>query len=1128
MWHNTLENIEQVHGVDYRLLNTTKFKENTVILIFYKVLEEVSEGNRDPEFLRIKKRIIDLIDNSTEQGGGRSNTAFNIMKEFVFLIPFRKFSYSEPECYRYDLIREEQITDYKPYNYGFLFKRVRNINYVLNLNKIIQNEGSYGIIYKYCYYLNYRFQKFEPGDFLDITLTRIYNESVDSLLGGNNFGYLTKNYYQIVLAGISNVNDSNTSKCIFTPFSDNSFGILKKLLSEGLKNLSEDYMKKYHSDNYTFTVRELYIHVYHKSSKYSTRLRGIKNGRGIEYYHKTYYIPTINSFNNCVLQSIVTSIRWKKNKNYLINSQLRHEKARKLKYELSNKFSNFKPKRFCDYDDLEFFANALKLKIILVDNLFNTIRVFKAKKVKNVIKLIKVNQSHVVPAIKRMDIEKIFPNLAKLNYSEPTSIINRECFIERKIKSLKSNSVERNLKFAAFDTETYQDDHGIHHPYAVGFAFFPYRDSDFIEYKSFWGEKCLDDFFKFINNDKFKDYTIYAHNFGKFDSFIIMKYYLLKNTSIWKIINNGFVEQDGGVIALRIVNGFFSIYFKDSIKYIRASLESLTNEFNVKHKKLAGLVDHTKIKKDNFHEFMNVLEPYLENDCKGLLEVVDEFSKSIYSISEINITDCATAASISFRTFLKKYYDEENYTLYTLKPNVEEFIRKSYFGGMNECYYINEINSKRDETGKIINGIFYFDVTSEYPFMGTKPLPFGQPTYYNNMACFVNNEGILSNQFFGWVKCNVIWTGKTDGKIKPLHGYKCNDRLCFPYFLSPTELILFSEEIKLSYSLNLPYKYEFIEGYSFYGAKHMEPFFRDGFENKKNAKLNNQPSLENAFKILINSGYGRWAMVKSRMGVEVYDKDNADLFETFDNGKMYSIGNFNNYIICKVEKEMKIATYIPISAAITSYGRMYLYSIIYDIFSQGGDVYYCDTDSVICNLDITKNEFLQKKYQWDKKGNELGTVKDEIIGGITKAMKKEKMSTDEISNLISKELAIQGTNSWSIDKLIIVGNKNYYYEVKCYSKNNISFNISKLKGFKKSDKEKLNKDSYMTMLKGQEISNEQDFWQSGCRSMTSTDVDWSIKISKITKKFKRNYLKGKVVVDTGKIIPFSIFNNKIL
>ena len=101
----------------------------------------------------------------------------------------------------------------------------------------------------------------------------------------------------------------------------------------------------------------------------------------------------------------------------------------------------------------------------------------------------------------------------------------------------------------------------------------------------------------------FNKYTIYAHNGGSFDFVLLLdkEHGLLnKENTLWKIdtTKNAPIEQNGRwtTVTLNSVKDedgkSYSIILRDSNAILPGKLEKLTNEYNVKHKKLPETVDH--------------------------------------------------------------------------------------------------------------------------------------------------------------------------------------------------------------------------------------------------------------------------------------------------------------------------------------------------------------------------------------------------------------------------------------------------------------------------------------------------------------------------------------------------------
>ena len=72
------------------------------------------------------------------------------------------------------------------------------------------------------------------------------------------------------------------------------------------------------------------------------------------------------------------------------------------------------------------------------------------------------------------------------------------------------------------------------------------------------------------------------------------------------------------------------IVFHDSLRLLPAGLAKLCKEFKVEHQKLTETVDHDDITVDNYMSFPQ-LPKYLENDCKGLYEVLQAFGEQVFT-----------------------------------------------------------------------------------------------------------------------------------------------------------------------------------------------------------------------------------------------------------------------------------------------------------------------------------------------------------------------------------------------------------------------------------------------------------------------------------------------------------------
>jgi hypothetical protein len=219
--------------------------------------------------------------------------------------------------------------------------------------------------------------------------------------------------------------------------------------------------------------------------------------------------------------------------------------------------------------------------------------------------------------------------------------------------------------------------------------------------------------------------------------------------------------------------------------------------------------------------------------------------------------------------------------------------------------------------------------------------------------------------------------------------------LTFPIFEQWTEIYCFSKEINYD-----QYCYQFIEGLKFKKATFMARLFTDCFEKKATCKKNEQAGMSLAWKKIANSSYGFWGLrTRERDGVEIYDSDDDAYLQYLNTERMVSMNEHNDgTMFCRVIKDLKIKDFnVGIASAIASYGRLRLCSAINAIKKVGGSVYYCDTDSIICDINLNDYPELKNEFQWDGNGTELGSLKNECHEEVEKALKNLYPDKDKVT-----------------------------------------------------------------------------------------------------------------------------------
>ena len=890
-----------------------------------------------------------------------------------------------------------------------------------------------------------------------------------------------------------------------------------------------------------FEIGEIIVSVFIPTEN----VMGSSSTRSIEQANNKWHIVNPKSKFNCVFQSIAVCRNFNTHR-LLLNDTEEGSKARiqsginlkkKVKPSNDNYADNMTIQEICDWT---------RYPINLYNNVFELIKTFKPKnplkRYKHKIKYYEIQKvgDHCLALVSKKLIKHFHPDFEFNNLTAPEVKTNDEDTIIKK----KKNFHKYNDKIAAWDIETSPNANKEHIPYASSIAWFEYeygednityRNKKFkvkkktvwkkveertknitnrtIKEKQFWGLNCLQEMTKWIYENKaiFNGYTLYAHNGGKYDLPLIIKKAFIESTE-FLIEGKGCVELNNAWIGftLRARNDRkYKIYFRDSFRLLPMGLEKITKELKVEHQKLTETVNHKDITLLNYNTFPE-LKTYLTHDVFGLLEVIQTFGSEVYKDLGIDITKCFTGASLSKSNFFQNYYNTK-YPVYKLSDDNDKFIRDSYFGGRVECF----------KMGQLLK-CYYYDFTSLYPDVGRLYLPYGEPEIIK-----LNKAKELPKDFFGWVECLVRTKNK---KCIPKHCMISEDRLIFPVFENWTKINLFSEELDFK-----QYEYEFITGIKFKKAKFKKKFFNEGFVKKAEAKKNNNPAMAQAYKIIINSGYGFWGLrTKDRDGVIICEPTSHKYLDYLNTDKLISLREHNDYMFCRIKKDLDVKDYnVAVAAAISSYARSKLHSLLTAIRKVGGELYYCDTDSLICNININDFPEIKKKFQWDGNGSELGSLKNEADEYVEDVLKKVYPLSTELNTkplfkelinsynertkrkqkTVFEELCNKEGGNFSWDEGVITGCKQYALKktITVEGKEH-TMEVVKLKGYSQKE-DKLKFDDMININKRVKMSQNQTQFRCPKSNYISETSSFTIKSKIVNKSFKRCYTKGQIFQD---------------
>jgi len=549
-----------------------------------------------------------------------------------------------------------------------------------------------------------------------------------------------------------------------------------------------------------------------------------------------------------------------------------------------------------------------------------------------------------------------------------------------------------------------------------------------LAYKRILGEECMNEaIHEWTHNKIFDQCVMYAHNGGKFDARLILGQSNLLYDSKYKLVPEKTIELNGRIINMDIQNlfmeyeeltskgktfkRFHQLSIRDSLPLFGpdSKLAKLTTELNVQHKKMEELI--------NVHDLQNIdtwrgnwekyeMDKYLRNDVLGLLEVLIKFNREVTEGTGIPISCVNTGASLAKKYYLKHHYinttDEgtidPSTSIYSLPREMDEFIRLGYGGGRCEAFRCGEVDKK----------VYYYDFTSLYPDVGRLPMPIGQPKWLTNPGTEEENkqqikniwtQRVVNGQTFNttafWkvkVRSPNVVEGNTTSSLvrKPLYGMQEDGMYVFRWYKEWTEQVIYEEEIKFAIENKLDYEYEPINAITFQKGAVLKSCMEHLFKKKAEAKEQGKPGLSKTWKIIINSLYGVWGLkVLDREGIEIARPEDSNWAIDLATEKLKDIEKIGRYVVTRRIKDLEVKDCnVAIAAAVTSEARMKLYRLIVDIQNNGGEVLYCDTDSIITDYSIEGTP-LEEKWMGPSKGKELGTLKNEIEECYEKLQKKQ-------------------------------------------------------------------------------------------------------------------------------------------
>ena len=415
----------------------------------------------------------------------------------------------------------------------------------------------------------------------------------------------------------------------------------------------------------------------------------------------------------------------------------------------------------------------------------------------------------------------------------------------------------------------------------------------------------------------------------------------------------------------------------DSFKIIPFSLANASKDFELEHAKLDLWEEVSKAYPNEYKDIGDffircdkddkLYLKYLGYDVISLYELIYKIM-DIGGIDEKKFIKIISTASLS-RYFLKngikgKVFETNGHNDFDMLVShkswssskkvkntnltyleMEYLIRDGFFGGRTEVFISRCLNA------------FHYDINSLYPFTMLNEFPIDYPNFENNkkLALEIFDKWRKDKKGLGFIKAYVYIPNQFIPPLPVKLG-----KLTFPtgHVLGTwtyNELAYAIENcgVKL---LEVHHVIHFKNTYKVF--KNFVEYF---YKWKEDSKRQGKKALTNFSKLILNTGYG-WTVL--RRDDKTCFKDIKDLTKFKDTEKFIYKNEDLGYI--ELWDDVRTNTIqVQIGAYVTSYARLILLDMLRKQ-AKKGQVYYCDTDSIVCSERLDPSDVDSFKLgKWD-------------------------------------------------------------------------------------------------------------------------------------------------------------------
>jgi hypothetical protein len=480
-----------------------------------------------------------------------------------------------------------------------------------------------------------------------------------------------------------------------------------------------------------------------------------------------------------------------------------------------------------------------------------------------------------------------------------------------------------------FDIEAYE----WTNPIALGMSN-PRRN----HYETFTGINCIELFVNEIMRRKYRNIRFVAHNGGNYDFIPVIEHIAKTKESrdieSLEILTKG-ANNTPFFVRIEDKQGK-PRYLQDSFALMPRSLSDLTESFTPDFAKLDydinNIQEWNSMPKEDREEMLE----YLKRDCESLYRVLEEFTDVLLELTHGNCPPQLTVGSTSMSAYRSTFMPEGTVIQDCYYPdyeqNPEECFRHSYFGGRTEVYQKYGQNLK------------HYDVNSLYPYCyARKPIPVGKVTHSGT------HFPLSDDNIGGVIKINATVPNDTHIPVLPVRYSDENitgERVIFP--TGNIQGWYMAKEVRYAKRVGALEDIEILDSYMSKYGKPFEQFGESLYTLKQSIDKHENPGKYKVVKFLLNSFYGKFGMDRFHESVCI-----GPITKEFQEGKEMINDKLANQGVMLEEQESFAPYIIPrIASAITAQARIEMHKWFTKVKDKGGSVWYCDTDSIVTNVDL--------------------------------------------------------------------------------------------------------------------------------------------------------------------------------